>query len=59
MVKGYRDINCIKVFINDLLHIHIPLKNYIGFQSFIEGTYLSYHIQFYFQNSEPMICDYH
>lgn len=57
-VKVYRDAYQIKVYINDFLHLQIPLDNHNGIQSYIEGTYTPYHIDFYRKSGETIKCEY-
>lgn len=49
-------VKCIKIYINDLLHVYIKKEDLTGLQSWIEGASNShvktYHIEFYTKNGE-------
>jgi len=58
-ITAFRDFNCFRIFINDLLHLDIKMEGYKGFQSWYEGsTNRMFYIEFYFKEGEPIYAAY-
>ena len=58
-VTTKKTLKNLKIYIEGLLHVSIPIKEYSGLQSWLEGdnTY-TYHIEFYLNNGQTIICEY-
>ena len=58
-LKAIRDFQSLKIYVNDLLHVEVPMKNHNGLQSWIEGSNKhTYFIQFYRKQGESIILEY-
>ncbi len=54
-----RHFSQLKIYINDLIHLQLDMKNHDGFQSWYEGVNkLKHVIEFYRKEGEPIYTEY-
>ena len=53
-----RSIESIKVYIDGLLHLHIPRDKYVAFQSWVWPQRKFYVLEIYLKDSDTMIVEY-
>jgi hypothetical protein len=54
-----KSIKTFKVYIDGHLHISIPVKEYAGMQSWLDGDHEKYyHIDFYLKSQNIIHCEY-
>lgn len=56
-IEVRRDQYSLWIFINDVLHVEIPLKAYRGMSSWCDGP-SSHSIEFMIEGSEPLVVEY-
>lgn len=48
-----------KIYIEGLLHVNIPIEEYSGMQSWLEGDNVyTHYIEFYLKNGQRILCEY-
>lgn len=58
-VTAYRDWQCLRLYINGLLHFQILMENHDAMQSWLEGSFSSiYCIEFYRKVGDPILLQY-
>ena len=58
-ITAYRDWQCLRLYINDLLHLELRMENHDGMQSWYEGSFNStYCIEFYRKEGNPILLQY-
>ena len=58
-IHATRSHQNLRIYINDLIHIDLPIKEHNGLQSWLEGSdRRRYFIQFYRKIGEPIILEY-
>ena len=49
----------LNIYIEGLLHVNIPIKEYSGMQSWLEGDNAhTYYIEYYLKNGQTILCEY-
>lgn len=59
MIECKRTLKYLKIYIEGILHVNIPLEEYNGLQSWLEGdnTYM-YYIEYYLKSGGSILCEY-
>lgn len=48
-----------KIYIEGLLHVNVPIEEYSGIQSWLEGDNThTYYIEYYLKNNQTILCEY-
>jgi hypothetical protein len=54
-----KTLKYLKIYVDESLHLNIPIEEYSGIQSWIEGDNLcTYCIEFYLKNGQKILCTY-
>lgn len=58
-ITGKKTLKSFKIYIEGLLHIGIPIEEYSGMQSWLDGDNVyTYYIEFYLKNGQCILCEY-
>lgn len=58
-IHAERDFHSLRIYVNELLHLELPMKNHNGLQSWLEGSKKHmYFIQLYRKQGESIILEY-
>ena len=58
-ITCFRDNYNLRIYINNVLHLQIMMKNYDGLQSWLEGTKkFTFYIEIYKKDQPSVLCEY-
>lgn len=58
-ITAIRHLNSLRIYIDNILHLELPIDNHDGVQSWLVGTNNPYYcIEFYRKQGEPILLEY-